>query len=290
MAKAVVEGLIELLKLEQIGEQRYRGLSQDLGYPKVFGGQVIGQGLSAAIQTLDSARMPHSLHSYFLRPGDVNTPIEYTVEAVRDGRSFSVRRVIASQFDKPILAMTASFQKAEEGLEHQDAMPNVPGPEGLEPEAKLYRDHAEEIPARVRDLFTAERPIECRIVEAQNPFRPRLGIAKRHMWIRSNGPLPEDPLVHQSMLAYTSDYGFLETALMPHGISLMKPGLTIASLDHAIWFHRPFKLDDWLLYVADSPSANGARGYVRGQIFDSNGRLVASTAQEGMIRYHGEEA
>ncbi|WP_028672583.1 acyl-CoA thioesterase [Saccharospirillum impatiens] len=287
MANAVVERLIELLQLEPIGQLRYRGLSQDLGYPKVFGGQVIGQALSAAIQTLDS-RMPHSLHSYFLRPGDTNHPIEYEVEIIRDGRSFSVRRVIASQFGKPILAMTASFQAPESGLEHQDSMPNVPGPELLESEVKLYRDHADEIPGRVRDLFTAERPIEYRIVEAQNPFRPRHGIAKRHMWIRANGSLPDDPLVHQSMLAYTTDYGFLETALMPHGISLMKPGLTIASLDHAIWFHRPFRLDDWLLYVADSPSASGARGYVRGQIFDRDGNLVASTAQEGLIRYAGD--
>ncbi len=289
MANVVVERLIELLKLEPIGQLRYRGLSQDLGYPKVFGGQVIGQALSAAIQTLDS-RVPHSLHSYFLRPGDANHPIEYEVEVIRDGRSFSVRRVIASQFGKPILAMTASFQKEESGLEHQSAMPNVPGPELLEPELKLYRDHADEIPQRVRALFTAERPIEYRIVEAQNPFRPRHGIAKRHMWIRANGNLPDDPLIHQSMLAYTTDYGFLETALMPHGISLMKPGLTIASLDHAIWFHRPFKLDDWLLYVADSPSSSGARGFVRGEIFDRSGRLVASTAQEGLIRYRDEDA
>lgn len=287
MANVVVERLIELLKLEPIGQLRYRGLSQDLGYPKVFGGQVIGQALSAAIQTLDS-RLPHSLHSYFLRPGDASRPIEYEVEVVRDGRSFSVRRVIASQFGKPILAMTASFQKAEQGLEHQDSMPNVPGPEVLEPELKLYRDHSGEIPPRVRDLFTAERPIEYRIVEAQNPFRPRHGIAKRHMWIRANGSLPDDPMVHQSILAYTTDYGFLETALMPHGISLMQPGLTIASLDHAIWFHRPFRLDDWLLYVADSPSASSARGFVRGEIFDRDGRLVASTAQEGLIRYREE--
>lgn len=287
MANAVVDRLIELLALEPIGELRYRGLSQDLGYPKVFGGQVLGQALSAAMQTLDS-RSPHSLHSYFLRPGDTQHPIEYEVELIRDGRSFSVRRVIASQFDKAILAMTASFQKEESGLEHQDAMPNVPGPEVLESELKLYRDHADEIPGRVRDLFTAERPIEYRIVEAQNPFRPRHGIAKRHMWIRANGTLPDDPAVHQSMLAYTTDYGFLETALMPHGISMMKPGLSIASLDHAIWFHRPFRLDDWLLYVADSPSSSGARGFVRGQIFDRSGVLVASTAQEGMIRTQDE--
>jgi acyl-CoA thioesterase-2 len=279
----VVKNLIKLLELESIGQNRFRGHSQDLGFAKLFGGQVIGQAISAAAQTTQD-RMPHSLHSYFIRPGDAQTPIEYEVENVRDGRSFSVRRVIASQFGKPILAMTASFQVDEEGIEHQTAMPNVPGPDVLEPELKLFRDHAEEIPEKVRGQFTADRPIEYRIVEAQNPFRPRHGIAKRHMWIRSTARLPDDPLVHQSMLAYTTDYGFLETALMPHGISIAHRGLQIASLDHAIWFHRSFRLDEWLLYVADSPTTGGARGFVRGQIFDQQGRLVASTTQEGLIR------
>ena len=283
----VVTNLIKLLELESIGQNRFRGHSQDLGFAKLFGGQVIGQAISAATQTTQD-RMPHSLHSYFIRPGDAHTPIEYEVENVRDGRSFSVRRVIASQFGKPILAMTASFQVEEEGIEHQTAMPNVPGPDVLEPELKLFRDHAEEIPEKVRGQFTADRPIEYRIVEAQNPFRPRHGIAKRHMWIRSTARLPDDPLVHQSMLAYTTDYGFLETALMPHGISIAHRGLQIASLDHAIWFHRPFRLDEWLLYVADSPTTGGARGFVRGQIFDQQGRLVASTTQEGLIRIQEE--
>lgn len=280
----VVKNLIELLKLESIGQNRYRGHSQDLGYAKLFGGQVIGQSLSAASQSIEG-RLPHSLHAYFIRPGDAQNPIEFEVENIRDGRSFSVRRVIASQFGKPILAMTASFQVEEDGMEHQVSMPNVPGPENLEPELKIFRDHAKEIPERVRSQFTADRPIEYRIVEAQNPFRPRHGIAKRHMWIRSTSALPDDPLIHQSMLAYTTDYGFLETALMPHGISIAQPGLQIASLDHAIWFHRSFRLDDWLLYVADSPTSGGARGYVRGQIFDQQGRLVASTTQEGLIRF-----
>ncbi|TCS37148.1 acyl-CoA thioesterase [Reinekea marinisedimentorum] len=279
----VVNNLIELLKLESIGKYRFRGHSQDLGYRKLFGGQVIGQALSAAAQTITD-RPPHSLHAYFLRPGDATKSIEFEVENVRDGGSFSVRRVVASQEGKAIIAMTASFQVEEEGLEHEVAMPNVPGPEVLEPELKIYREHAEEIPDYVRDLFTAERPIEYRIVEAQNPFRPRHGIAKRHMWIKSSSPLPDDPLIHQSMLAYTSDYGFLETALMPHGISIIHPGLSIASLDHAIWFHRPFRLDEWLLYVADSPATSGGRGYVRGQIFNQQGLLVASTTQEGLIR------
>ncbi|MGO3406533.1 acyl-CoA thioesterase domain-containing protein [Marinomonas sp.] len=283
--KQVVDNLIDLLKLERLSETKFIGRSQDLGFPKVFGGQVVGQSLSAATQTVE-ARHPHSLHCYFLRPGDSNHPIEYDVEIVRDGGSFSVRRVTASQFGKSILVMTISFQIEERGFDHQDAMPNVPGPESFKSELTLYQEHANEIPQKVRELFTADRPIEYRIVENQNPFRPRPGIAKRHMWIRSVDKLPDEPLVHQSMLAYTTDYGFLETALMPHGVSIGNPYLNIASLDHAMWFHREFRLDEWLLYVADSPSASQSRGFVRGQIFNQSGQLVASTAQEGLIRYN----
>jgi acyl-CoA thioesterase-2 len=267
-----------------VSDTQFVGKSQDLGFPKVFGGQVVGQSLSAAAQTVPEDRFPHSLHSYFIRPGDAKQTIDYDVETVRDGGSFSVRRVIARQNGDTILVMTASFQKFEDGLSHQEAMPNVPGPENFKSELSLFQRHAEEIPERIRSLLTAERPIEYRIVENQNPFRPRPGLPARHMWIRSVSPLPDNELVHQSMLAYTTDYGFLETALQPHGISIGNPGLQIASLDHSIWFHRPFRLDDWLLYVADSPSASGARGFVRGKIFDREGNLVASTAQEGLIR------
>lgn len=210
----VVNNLIELLKLERVSETEFIGRSQDLGFPKLFGGHVIGQGLSAATQTVEG-RFPHSLHCYFLRPGDASEPIHYEVEIVRDGGSFSLRRVVASQFGKSILVMTVSFHLQEPGLDHQDAMPNVPGPESFKSELSLFRAHAEEIPEKVRELFTADRPIEYRIVENQNPFRPRPGIAKRHMWIRSVAPLPDDELIHQSMLAYTTDYGFIETALMP---------------------------------------------------------------------------
>ncbi|MGB0941652.1 MAG: acyl-CoA thioesterase [Marinomonas sp.] len=280
----VVNDLIDVLKLEQQDETHFIGRSKDLGFPKVFGGQVIGQGLSAATQTVEN-RQPHSLHAYFLRPGDASHPINYEVEVIRDGGSFSMRRVVASQFGKQILNMSISFHQEEDGFEHQDVMPNVPGPEHFQSELDLYRAHASEIPDKIRDLFIADRPIECRVVENQNPFRPRHGIAKRHMWIKSVAPLPDNQLIHQSMLAYTSDYGFLETALTPHGISIGNRYLNIASLDHAIWFHRPFKLDDWLLYVADSPCAGGARGFVRGQIFNRKGELVASTVQEGLIRY-----
>ena len=280
----VIHNLIDLLTLTKVSDLSFEGKSQDLGFPKVFGGQVVGQALSAASQTVPKGRAPHSLHSYFLRPGDANESIQYEVEVVRDGGSFSVRRVIASQKGKSILVMTASFQVFEEGLSHQETMPNVPGPENFKSELSLFRSHAEEIPERVRDLLTADRPIEYRIVENQNPFRPRPGLAARHMWIKSVAPLPDCELVHQCMLAYTTDYGFLETALQPHGISIGSPKMQIASLDHSIWFHRPFRLDEWLLYVADSPSASSARGFVRGKIFDRAGNLVASTAQEGLIR------
>lgn len=285
----VLQSLIQLLQLERVDNHRFIGHSQDLGYSKLFGGQVLGQSLSAAYQT-QQGRIPHSLHAYFIRPGNSQDPISFQVDNVRDGRSFSVRRVTAQQRDKSILEMTVSFQLEEEGVEHQSTMPNVPGPELLEPELKIYRDHANEIPENVRSLIVADRPIEYRIVEAQNPFRPRHGIGKRHMWIRASSRMPDDLITHQSILAYTTDYGFLETSLMPHGLSIVKTDMTIASLDHAIWFHRPFRLDDWLLYVADSPTSGGGRGYVRGQIFDRQGRLVASTAQEGLIRLRGERS
>lgn len=285
--RSVIHNLIDLLTLNRVSDTKFVGKSQDLGFPKVFGGQVIGQALSAVAQTVPEGRAPHSLHSYFIRPGDANQTIEYDVECIRDGGSFSVRRVIASQSGETILIMTASFQKVELGLEHQIAMPNVPGPENFTSELSLFQKHADEIPEKVRRLLTAERPIEYRIVENQNPFRPRPGLAQRHMWIRAVAPLPDCDLVHQSILAYTSDYGFLETALQPHGVSIGNPKLNIASLDHAIWFHRPFRLDDWLLYLADSPSASGARGLVRGSIFDRQGNLVASTAQEGLMRFRG---
>lgn len=284
----VVSNLIELLTLERVSETSFIGRSQDIGFPKLFGGHVIGQGLSAATQTVEEGRFPNSLHCYFLRPGDSAEPISYEVEVMRDGGSFSVRRVVASQFGKSILVMTVSFHIREAGLDHQVAMPNVPGPEAFKSELSMYRAHAEEIPAKVRELLTADRPIEYRVVENQNPFRPRPGIAKRHMWIRSVAPLPDDSLIHQSMLAYTTDHGFIETALMPHGLSIGNPYLNIASLDHAIWFHRPFRLDEWLLYVADSPTTHAARGFARGQVFNQQGELVASTAQEGLLRYSGK--
>lgn len=284
----VVSDLVELLALAPEAKDEFVGQCQDLGFPKLFGGQVVGQALSAASQTV-SERAPHSCHAYFIRAGRQDTPVRFAVERVRDGGSFSVRRVVASQNGDTILVLTASFHKQEAGFSHQGAkMPEVPGPEHLISELDVVRSHADEIPEQVRHYFTMDRAIEYRIVEPHDPFRPIYGTARRHVWIRACEPLPDNPLVHQSMFAYTSDHGFLETALVPRGAAIIEPRVQIASLDHAIWFHRPFKLDEWLLYVIDSPSSDNARSFVRGEIFNQAGVLVASTAQEGLIRIKGE--
>lgn len=280
----VLNDLLELLKLETIEHGIYRGQSQDLGFGAVFGGQVIGQALSAAKETLPPDRKIHSLHSYFLRPGDAHKPIVYDVEVIRDGKSFSARRVKAIQFGKPIFYMTASFQIDEEGFEHQDTMPEVPGPEGLVSDLDIYREHEHLIPAAIRNKFISEKPIEMRFVTEVNPFKPKVDEPKRYVWFRANGAMPDDPRVHKYLLAYASDFNFLPTALQPHGRSFAAPNMQIATIDHAMWFHRDFRLDDWLLYAIDSPSAQGARGLVRGQFFNRDGVLVASTIQEGVMR------
>lgn len=282
----VLNDLLDLLKLETIEQGIYRGQSQDLGFGAVFGGQVIGQALSAAKDSLPEDRKVHSLHSYFLRPGDAHKPIVYDVEVIRDGKSFSARRVKAIQSGKPIFYMTASFQVAEAGFEHQDKMPDVPGPEGLVSDLDIYREHAELIPAAIRNKFISEKPIEMRFVTACNPFKPEVMEAKRYVWIRANGPMPDDQRVHKYLLAYASDFNFLPTALQPHGKSFAQPNIQMATIDHAMWFHRDFRMDDWLLYAIDSPSASGARGLVRGQVFNREGVLVASTMQEGVVREH----
>lgn len=282
----VLNDLLDLLKLETIEQGIYRGQSQDLGFGAVFGGQVIGQALSAAKDSLPEDRKVHSLHSYFLRPGDAHKPIIYDVEIIRDGKSFSARRVKAIQFGKPIFYMTASFQVAEEGFEHQDTMPEVPGPEGLVSDLDIYREHAELIPEAIRNKFISEKPIEMRFVTAVNPFKPEVSEPKRYVWFRANGPMPDDPRIHKYLLAYASDFNFLPTALQPHGRSFAQSNIQMATIDHAMWFHRDFRMDDWLLYAIDSPTASGARGLVRGQFFNRKGVLVASTIQEGVVREH----
>ena len=280
----VLQDLSSLLKLEVIEDGIYRGQSQDLGFAALFGGQVMGQALSAAQETLDSSRQIHSLHSYFLRPGDAKKPVVYEVENIRDGKSFSTRRIQAIQNGKAIFYMTASFQVSEEGFDHQVEMPDVVGPEKVPSYSDFIAANIALIPESARKIYLAEKPIEIRPVEQYNWIKPEKMPAKSNMWIKANGALPDDLRIHTYLLAYTSDFHFLPTALMPHGVSHWHKNFQIATIDHAMWFHRPFRFDDWLLYSTESPTATNGRGLVRGQIFNQQGELVASTVQEGVIR------
>lgn len=283
----VLDDLSSLLKLETIEQGIYRGQSQDLGFKALFGGQVLGQALSAAQETVEPNRQVHSLHSYFLRPGDASKPVVYEVEELRNGRSFSARRVQAIQNGKTIFFMSASFQGVEEGFDHQDAMPDVPGPEGLPSYQDFIIEHQALIPEATREKFVADKPIIIRPVEQYNWIKPKPTSGKVNMWIKTNGELPDDLRIHTYMLAYTSDFHFLPTALFKHGQTHWQPNMQIATIDHSMWFHRPFRFDDWLLYSIDSPSASSGRGLVKGQIFNRQGQLVASTMQEGVIRLRG---
>ena len=278
-----IEGLMTLLDLEQLEENLYRGLSPQVGWQRVFGGQVIGQALVAAGRTV-TGRPAHSLHAYFTRPGDPEVPIIYEVERTRDGGSFSTRRVVAIQHGAAIFAMYASFQADEAGLDHQIKMPDVPPPEELPSEAELqaaYVDHATE---GVRRYWQRPRPIELRPVDLRH-FLSRDALEPiQQVWVRATGTLPDDPEIHRCVLAYVSDMTLLDTALFAHGRMIFDPDLQVASLDHALWFHRPFRADEWLLYAEDSPSASGGRGFNRGSLFTRDGLLVASVAQEGLIR------
>ncbi|WP_145561661.1 acyl-CoA thioesterase II [Yersinia bercovieri] len=278
--------LLDLLHLEKIEEGIFRGQSEDLGLRQVFGGQVVGQAIYAAKQTVPMDRIVHSFHSYFLRPGDSSKPIIYDVETLRDGTSFSARRISAIQNGKPIFYMTASFQSQEEGFEHQNSMPEVPSPDGLMSESDIARQFAHLIPEKVREKFIGNQPIEMRPVKFHNPLQGSVEEPNRYVWFRANGEMPDDLRVHQYLLGYASDFNFLPTALQPHGIGFLEPGVQIATIDHSMWFHRPFRLDDWLLYAVESTSASRARGFVRGQIYNQQGVLVASTVQEGVIRLH----
>jgi acyl-CoA thioesterase-2 len=280
----ILNELVELLTLERIEENLFRGRSQDLGWGQVFGGQVLGQALSAAAQTVPPERPVHSLHSYFLRPGDVSRGIVYEVDRIRDGKSFTTRRVKAIQNGRAIFNLSASFQTEESGFEHQDSMPEAPGPEGLPSHLELVRRHADRLPATMRAWALADRPIETRPVDPYDPINPQKRPPTRLVWYRSAGALPGDPALHRYMLAYASDFHFLVTSLQPHGVSWLSRGMQVASLDHAMWFHQPFRFDSWLLHVMESPAASGGRGTVRGRFFDQDGALVATAVQEGLIR------
>jgi acyl-CoA thioesterase-2 len=273
----VLDELVTLLSLEKVEENLFRGQSQDLGWGRVFGGQVLGQALSAAAQTTPPERAVHSMQAYFLRPGDVNKPIVYEVDRIRDGGSFTTRRVVAIQSGAAILNMAASFQKDETGFEHQDAMPDVPPPEAVPTEQERFAEAAaaNRVPTQFLDRFTNEQAFEMRPLEViDDPFKPTPMPPRRTVWLKATGRLPDDPALHRYLLAYTSDHGFLATALFPHGVTF----------DHVVWFHAPLRVDEWLLHVMDSPVAHGSRGLVRGRVFTRDGRLVASTAQEGLIR------
>lgn len=276
--------LIGLFDVEPIERNIYRGQNRDIGTGRVFGGQVLAQGLVAARRTIDDARDCHSLHGYFLLPGDLAMPIVYFVDRLRDGRSFTTRRVTAIQHGNAIFNMSASFHKQESGPEHQAAMPDVPPPERLESELDVLREMAERIPEPVREVLTQDRPIDFRPVEVVDPFTPTPRAARRHFWLRANGRLSDDSLDHQAVMAYASDYGLLGTALMPHALTIRQPDLQVATLDHAIWFHRAFRADEWLLYAMEAPVAAGSRGFTQGHIFTREGQLVASVAQEGLMR------
>jgi acyl-CoA thioesterase-2 len=277
--------LLGLLDLEAIEVNLFRGLSPQTGWQRVFGGQVLGQALVAALRTVEG-RTAHSLHGYFLRPGDVKVPILYEVDRIRDGRSFTTRRVVAIQHGQAIFSMSVSFQVTEGGLQHQLDMPDVPGPEGLANEVELRTRVAHKLPASWSSVFTRDRPIEMRPIDPVDEFEPEKAAPVQSVWFRAVDRLPDDLSLHQCVLAYASDMTLLDTALRPHAVSWVNDRIQSASLDHAMWFHRPFRADEWLLYHMDSPCVSGARGFNRGSIFTQSGELVASCAQEGLIRLH----
>jgi acyl-CoA thioesterase-2 len=282
----LVADLVLLLDLDPRGGDRFIGRRHKEGTGRVFGGQAIAQALGAARRTVPGERHSHSLHAYFLRSGSDEHPIEFRVKRDLDGRSFSNRRVVASQQGQPILNLTASFQVPQDGPLHQHAeMPDVPPPEDLEPDAASRRRFAEEMPeGLLRQLMLRPRPIDFRSVEPRNWQSPGKREPVAHAWFRTVAALPDDPPIHRAVLAYASDFQLLSTAIQPHGLSFHKGEVKAASLDHALWFHGPFRADEWLLYVTDSPWSGLARGFGRGQIFTRDGRLVASVAQEGMLR------
>jgi acyl-CoA thioesterase-2 len=271
-------------ELERLEVNLFRGQSRDTGSPQVFGGQVLGQALKAASATIDDGRICHSLHAYFLRRGDFNKPIVYSVDRSRDGGSFSARRVLAIQDGEQIFLCSASFQEPEPGLEYQASMPKVPPPEDLQPFAKPPAAVLEKLPEKLRRWLEIERPFEFRPVQQYNPLAPVACEPVRQIWMRAVDKLPDDDALHRCLIAYISDYWLLDTTTMPHGSSFLRGNLIMASIDHAIWFHRPGRVDDWLLYSLDSPSSSGARGFARGSLYSRSGVLLASTAQEGLIR------
>jgi acyl-CoA thioesterase II len=282
-----LKDLLQLLELERLELNLFRGTSRDIGSPQVFGGQVLGQALSAAAATVED-RVVHSLHAYFLRRGDCNAPIIYEVDRSLDGHSFSNRRIVAIQHGQQIFNMTASFQVEESGFEHQIRMPKVPSADSLPDSDGPPPQLLARVPERVRRFYEQPRPFEFRPVQPIEYLHPRREAPAREIWFRTVGTLGDDEMLHRRLLAYVSDFFLLDTATLPHGTSLLTPTVVMASIDHAMWFHRPLRVDDWLLYAMQSPSASGARGFSRANVFTRDGRLVASAAQEGLVRQRKE--
>ena len=278
-----IEELLQLMELESLEVNLFRGESRDIGTSRVFGGQVLAQSIIAASRTVDEGKI-HSLHSYFLRSGDAQAPIVYNVERNRDGRSFKSRRVVAIQHGRPIFTLAASFQLEQEGLEHQFEMPDVPMPEDLSSESNVPEDRLEQVSPLLRRWFTRTGPFDFRPTRKRDVFKPKPQAPYSNIWFRLSEKIDVPDEMHRALMAYASDFHLVGTATLPHGISYIKDDLLMASLDHGMWFHRPARVDDWLLYSCDSPSSSGGRGLARGLIYDRNGRLIASTIQEGMIR------
>jgi acyl-CoA thioesterase II len=280
VSQAAVDDLIELLDLEPIEVNIFRGVSPKDDRQRVFGGQVAGQALVAAARTVDDDRLVHSMHAYFLRPGDPSIPILYEVDRIRDGRSFTTRRVVAIQHGQAIFNLSTSFQVPEEGLEHDFEMPEAPPPDGLPDRRARMARFAD----KLGDLLDKPQAIDTRVVDWDFDDRAEALPPYQRVWLRADGKLPDDPLLHTIVLTYASDMTLLDTALLPHGGSWFEPTLFMASLDHAMWFHRPFRADQWLLYSQDTPNATSGRGLARGLVFTQEGTLVASVVQEGLIR------
>ncbi|MCB1649576.1 MAG: acyl-CoA thioesterase II [Gammaproteobacteria bacterium] len=279
-----LQQLYEHLDLEALGDDVFQTKFGNEGWRQIFGGQVLAQALLSASCTVDAERQPHSLHAYFLRPGDKKAPIRFQVERLRDGRSFTTRRITAIQHGAAILNMAASFQISEDGMSHQVEMPQVPPPQECLTRAQLAEMYRDSMPEEMFQHASRPFAIDLRPVEPENLMAPEVRPPHRMVWLKLNDTLPSDYPWHRHMLAYASDMTLLETSLRPHEVSMFTPNLQMASLDHSMWFHRPFRMDEWLLYVQDSPSSSGARGFSRGNIFRENGELVVSVAQEGLIR------
>jgi len=282
-----LDKLLKYFELEHLEVNLFRGQSLDIGTGRIFGGQALAQALKAAYLTTEEHQV-HSLHAYFLREGDCNKPVIYQVERARDGRTFSNRRVSAIQNGKPILILACSFQKLESGLEHQKTMPDVPMPDELTEKTLIPGDKIKHLSPRMRRTLTTQGPFEFRFVDDVDPFDSEAKEPIKRIWFKARFPLEADQSIHRCLLTFVSDYHLVSTATLPHGVSYLDPKLQFASLDHAMWFHRPFQIDDWLLYDCDSPSASEARGFATGHVFDIKGNLVASTAQQGLMRLWDE--